>query len=142
LESEGDFVNMEPLNDDDLDDSSVVHSNHDDGFRACDVDYGRYDNNSEVDEDKYEMAVKWRSDHVWWILVNDCSKNDPSFDDLRTFYTDILLGSGDYTRQDRPIISEEGMSQFNEEQWLAHNTILRAVLQPSNVMEKTAELAG
>ena len=52
-----------------------------------------------------------------------------------------LLGSADFTtgRQDRPIISEEDMSQFNEEQVLAHDTIVRAALQEPGV---TAQNGG
>eukprot|EP00978_Attheya_sp_CCMP212_P024884 scaffold78991_cov48-Attheya_sp.AAC.2 len=134
LESEGDFVNTEPANVDDSDDSDA-DSIQLDGIKACEVTFAE---NSEFD-DEDEMAVEWSKDHDFSILDNDYGENDPSVEELSAMYKNDLLGSADFTRQDRPIISEEDMSQFNEEQVLAHDTIVRAALQEPDV---TAQNGG
>eukprot|EP00978_Attheya_sp_CCMP212_P019233 scaffold53647_cov59-Attheya_sp.AAC.2 len=92
-------------------------------------------------EGEDEMAVDWSMDHDSLILENDYIENDPSFDELSVQYKDVLLGSRDYTWQDQPIISEPEMSQFNDEQVLAHDNIVRAALQEPNVMAKNGGIS-
>eukprot|EP00978_Attheya_sp_CCMP212_P020533 scaffold58917_cov62-Attheya_sp.AAC.4 len=75
-----------------------------------------------------EFAVEWRKDHDFSVLEEDYGPDVADvFDWLSSTYDSIVENlHGVTTRAERPLISEEQMSCFNEQQCLAHDTIVRA----------------
>eukprot|EP00978_Attheya_sp_CCMP212_P017537 scaffold46861_cov32-Attheya_sp.AAC.1 len=121
-ESDGQFGESAPANHDPAEDYDK-DSRNDDWLEQDDYISvaGAESGNNE------EFAVEWSKDHDFSVLEEDYGPDVADvFDRLSTTYDSIVENVQGVTRAERPLISEEQMSRFNEQQRLAHDTVVRA----------------